>query len=205
MLSHQGRPPVTRGQEAGVPSGVPAEFDQVRAVIEQEIKGIDGEMEQLKAKLSVLEAKRAQLGHDLEHVSAAAKIVERFDGPPARTAPVPFARVKTNCTNLTQREAILRILIQNPSQALNKKTLTQTLVDGGFPFRSVEKAERQNTVYQTCRRMVESGELVMLIQGRDGYYRLPDDKLPARVTGPAPSPRIGSATKSRFDGSVRLS
>ncbi len=205
MLPHQGRPPVATGREADVSPGVPGEFDRVRAVIEHEIKEIDAEMEQLKAEMSGLETRRAQLQHDLDHLSAATHILEKFDGRAAKTARVPFACAKTDCVNLTQREAIFQILRQNPSQALNKKTLTQALIDGGFPFRSVERAERQNAVYQTCRRMVEAHELVMLIQGRDGYYQLADDRTPARTTAFQPSPSNGTAGKNGNGASTRPS
>jgi hypothetical protein len=184
MLPQQNRPPVTTNRDADRPSTLPGDFDRIRALLEQDLKGIDGEIEQIKSKLSALEARRAQVQRDLEHLFAAIRILARFEERPAGTAPVLLVRPKNDFANLTQREAILHILGQNPSQALNKKTLTQALVDGGFPFRSVERSERQNTVYQTCRRMIETNELIMLIQGRDAYYRLADKTRVAGLNTP---------------------
>ncbi|MFB3902355.1 MAG: hypothetical protein ACE15E_02795 [Acidobacteriota bacterium] len=83
-------------------------------------------------------------------------------------------RPRTSFANLTQREAILQILRQNPRKALDKRLLTQALIEGGFPFRSADRAERRNGVYQTCRRMVEKQELLMTIRGRHAFYQLTD-------------------------------
>ncbi|MFB3902377.1 MAG: hypothetical protein ACE15E_02905 [Acidobacteriota bacterium] len=172
-------------REAGTPCASHNEFERVRVLIEQELKAIDSEVEQINARLSGLQAKRGQLEQDLNHLSAASKILEKFEGRVAKPARQPVTAIRGNFSNLTQREAILQVLSQNPTQALNKKALTQALIEGGFPFRSVERAERQNTVYQTCRRMVEARELVMLIQGRDGYYRLADSKVASAEMAPS--------------------
>lgn len=173
MLAHENRTCVTETrEEIGSPCRS-ADFDRVGNLLEHEIRAVEEEIEKLKAKLSIVETKRVELQADLEHILAATQIIERFrGGGPKISAPVPFARSKASFANVTQREAILQVLSQNPTQAMNKKMLTQSLIDGGFPFRSAERTERQNTVYQTCRRMVEADELMMTIHERDGYYRL---------------------------------
>lgn len=101
-MPHHGRPPLTTVGGADVPSRVPDprvpdEFKRIGAFIKQELEVIDGEVEQLSAKLSVLEARRRQLGHDLDHLSAAIRILERFHGRIAETLPAPFASGETDC------------------------------------------------------------------------------------------------------------
>ncbi len=174
MLVHENRPrlaEVCTEQDFPEPS---ADFSHVANLLEQEMRVTDEEIEKLKARLSALEDRRTELKADLEHLEAATQILERFKGAgaPKVATPVPFLRSKMNFSSVTQREAILQVLGQNASQPLNKKLLTQALIDGGFPFRSVERTERQNAVYQTCRRMVEGHELLMTIHGRDAFYQL---------------------------------
>ncbi|MFB3906348.1 MAG: hypothetical protein ACE15E_23130 [Acidobacteriota bacterium] len=174
MLVHESRPRLAEVRtEQDLPSP-PTDFSHAAKLLEQEMVVADEEIEKLKARLSALETRRAELKADLDHLEAATHILERFTGAstPKVVTPVPFARSKMNFSSVTQREAILQVLGQCPSQALNKKVLTQALIDGGFPFRSVERTERQNAVYQTCRRMVEGNELLMTIHGRDAFYQL---------------------------------
>lgn len=174
MLAPENRPRLAEVRVELNSQSSSADFSQVANLLEQEMRVTDEEIEKLKAKLSALEGRRTELKADLEHLAAATQILERFKGAgtPRVVAPVPFVRSKMNFSAVTQREAILQILGQNASQPLNKKLLTQALIDGGFPFRSVERTERQNAVYQTCRRMVEGRELLMTIHGRDAFYQL---------------------------------
>lgn len=174
MLAHESRPRLAEVRAELESPSPSADFSHVAKLLEQEMRATDEEIEKLKARLSALENRRTELKADLEHLEAATQILERFRGAgtPKVVTPVPFVRSKMNFSSATQREAILQVLGQNASQPLNKKLLTQALIDGGFPFRSVERTERQNAVYQTCRRMVEGHELLMTIHGRDAFYQL---------------------------------
>ncbi len=174
MLIRENRPLQTEAREELDPVNASVNFTHVARLLEQEIRDTDDEIERLKAQLSAMEDRGIKLRVDWEHLQAASQILERYKGagPPKVVTSVPFVPSRTDYAGVTQREAIIQTLSQNPPQALNKKLLTQELIDGGFPFRSVERAERQNAVYQTCRRMVERHELVMTIHGRDSFYQL---------------------------------
>jgi hypothetical protein len=162
------------------PSNPPADFGHVAKLLEHEMQVIESEIGEVKAKLSTMEERHAELKADLEHLQAATQILERLRGSDTRKVltPVPFSLSKMNFAHVTQREAILQVLGEDPSQALNKKLLTQALIDGGFPFRAEERTERQNAVYQTCRRMVEGHELQMTIHNRDAFYQLANGNAP---------------------------